>query len=229
MNKRAMRRHSHLARQYENSRTIPLLKDVETALWCAGSVADRPLGGYWPRGPAPLSSSNIEHWTSRKLGWSFPCAEAVALIRRFFQWPCGRVIDIGAGSGLWTRVLKRAFGSDKVIGLDPASTSDDVLQATFSDWCDETGGPKHADLLFASWLPCQGQEGSDLGHQILDRIVADDQILVYVGSGPSGPVGTKDFYHRLGVEFEEYATESLPRVYPSVFPRDFIRAYQRKR
>ncbi len=54
---------------------------------------------------------------SQSLGWSFPSAEAVALIRRLIQWPCGRVIDIGAGRGLWTKVLKRAFGSDKVVGL----------------------------------------------------------------------------------------------------------------
>ena len=228
MNERAIRRLARLARGYENGRTIPPLKDVEAALWRAGEIADRRLGGYWPWGAALPISSDIEHWTSQNLGWSFPSAEAVELIRRLIQWPCGRVIDVGAGGGLWTKVLKGTFGSDKVVGLDPASTSDDVLPITFSDWCDETGGPEDADLLFASWLPCQGQEGSDLGHQILDRIVADDQVFIYVGSGHNGPVGTKDFYDRLGVEFDEYATEPLPRVYRSVFPRDFIRAYRRK-
>ena len=39
MNKRAIRRLARLARRYENCRTIPLLKDFETALWCAGEVA----------------------------------------------------------------------------------------------------------------------------------------------------------------------------------------------
>ena len=228
MNNRAIRRLVGLARRYETGSTIPSLKDVETVLWRAGEVADYRLGGYWPWGPAPRIGSEIEHWTSENLGWSFPCAEAVGLIRRLVRCPCGRVIDVGAGRGLWTRVLKRASGSDRVVGLDPAPTTDDVLQATFSDWCDETGGPRDADVLFASWLPCEGLEGTDLGHQILDSIVADDQTFVYVGSGPSGPVGTKDFYDRLCVEFDEYATEPLPRVSRSVFPRDFIRAYRRK-
>ena len=150
MNKRAIRQLVRLASRYDDCRSIPLLKDIETALWRAGEVADRRLGGYWPWGPVPILSSDIEHWTSQNLGWSFPCAEAVALIRRLIQWPCGRVIDIGAGCGLWTRVLKREFGSDKIIGLDPGSTSDNVLQVTFSDWCDETGGPESVDLLFAS-------------------------------------------------------------------------------
>ena len=228
MNKRAIRRLVRLGRRYEDGRTIPLLNEVETALWRAEEVADYKLGGYWPWGRDPLISSHIEHWTSQELGRSFPCAEAVELIRRVIPRPCGRVIDIGAGGGLWTRVLKREFGSGNVVGLDPVSASDDVLEATFSDWCEETGGPKDSDLLFASWLPCEGQEGFDLGSQILDRIVADEQTFVYVGSGPSGPVGTKNFYDRLGVEFDEYATEPLPRVYRSVFPRDFIRAYRRK-
>ena len=228
MNKRAIRRLARLAKRYENGGSIPLLKDVETALWRAGELADRRFGGYWPWSPVPFLPSDIEHWTSENLGWSFPCAEAVELIRRLMQWPCGRIIDIGAGRGLWTKVLQRAFGPDKVVGLDPVPTGHDVLQATFSDWCDETGWPEDADVLFASWLPCQDQEGFDLGHQILDRIVADGQTFVYVGSGPSGPVGTKDFYDRLAVEFDEYATEPLPRVYPAVFPRDFIRAYRRK-
>ena len=117
MNKRAIRKLARLARRYENRRTTPLLKDVETTLWRAGEVADRRLGGYWPWGPVPLLPSDIEHWTSQNLGWSFPCAEGVSLIRRLIQSPCGRVIDIGAGRGLWTKVLKRVFGSDKVVGL----------------------------------------------------------------------------------------------------------------
>ena len=68
MNKRTIRRLARLTRRYENCRTIPLLKDVEAALWRAGEVADRRLGGYWPWGSGPFLSSNIEHWTSYNLG-----------------------------------------------------------------------------------------------------------------------------------------------------------------
>lgn len=228
MNKRAIRKLARLASRYEDGRSFPLLKDVETALWSAGELAQRTLGGYWPWGPPPLLPSDIEQWTSQNLGWSFPCAEAIVLIRRLMLSPGGRVIDIGAGRGLWTKALKRAFGSDRVVGLDPLSKSDNVLQTTFSDWCDQTGGPYDTDLLFASWLPCDGQDGADLGNQILDRVVADNQTFIYVGSGPGGPVGAKDFYDRLCAEFDEYATEPLPRVSPFVFPRDFIRGYRRK-
>ena len=228
MNRRAIRKLERLARRYDNNRSVPVLAEVEAALWRAGAVADRRLGGYWPWSPVPLLPSNVEHWTSQHLGWSFPCAEAVGLIRRLIQWPSGRIIDIGAGCGLWTTVLRGAFGSDTVVGLDPTPKGDDVIEATFSDWCENTGGPEDTDLLFASWLPCGGQEGVHLGRQILDNIIGEDQTFVYVGSGPNGPVGTQGFYDHLAAQFEEYATEPLPRIYPSVFPRDFIKAYRRR-
>ena len=229
MNRRAVRKLEAMARRYDDPGPLPDLDEVEAALWSAGEVADRRLGGYWPWHAAPFSATGIENWTSQHLGWSFPCAEAVGLLRRVFPWEGdGRIVDVGAGRGLWTSVLARAFGSDRVVGLDPCPKADAVLRTSFSRWRDETGGPAHDDVLFASWLPCNGQSGSDLGPQMLDSIVADRQTFVYAGSGPGGPVGTSDFYDRLGVEFVEYASEPLPRVYPGVFPRDFIRVYHRK-
>lgn len=193
-----------LARRYD-APPMPTLNEVEAVLWEAG-VSDSP-----------------------NFGWSFPCAEALALLRRVFRWEGGgRIIDVGAGSGLWTKVLAREFGSDMVVGLDPHPGDDAVIAATFGQWCDQTGGPDPGDSLFASWLPCAGQEGSDLGTQVLDCVRGEHQMFFYVGSGPFGPVGTDDFYERLAVEFVEYATEPLPRPYPGVFPRDFIRAYCRR-
>ena len=311
MNRRAIATLERLASRYESKREIPSLNEVEAALWRAGKLADRRLGGYWPWGKGLVLSSNIEPWTSINLGWSFPCAEAVGLIRRFFDWPSGRIIDVGAGCGLWTRVLMREFGAETVIGLvveqtcndvsarpqasrcaasprrhightsrgdnkaggrlwarpsggrrcaprrvaptrrtpvrlrdralrgthrrpltrhyksvrplDPMPKDDRVIETTFKDWCEKTGGPRDVDVVLASWLPCDGQPGDCLGPQVLDSIQSE-QTLVYVGSGSNGPAGTKEFYDRLGREFEEYATEPLPRTYRSVVRRDFARA-----
>lgn len=226
MNARAVRTLERLGRRY-NIEPVPSLREVESALWRAGEFADRGFGGYSPWRQGLLLQSNIEGWTSTHLGWSFPCAEAVGLIRRVMHWPSGRIIDVGAGYGLWTKVLKREFGPDNVIGLDPEFRTEDLLAATFEDWCATTGGPADTDLLLASWLPCTGQPGSSLGPQLLDSI-RSDQTLLYVGSGPNGPAATREFYDRLAVEFEEFASEPLPRVYPSVFPRDFLRVFRRK-
>ena len=227
MNRRAITTLERLAERYEGKRGIPGLNEVEAALWRAGRLADRRFGGFGPRDRGLVLSSGIEGWTSSNLGRLFPCAEAVGLIRQMVDWPCGRVVDIGAGCGLWTRVLRREFGTERVIGLDPVPKDGNVIATTFEDWCEATGGPRETDVLLASWLPRRGQPGDDLGLRVLASM-RSGQTLVYIGSGSNGPVGTEEFYDRLGCEFEEYATEPLPRIAPPVFPRDFARVYRRK-
>ena len=227
MNRRAVAALRTLARRYEQPREIPTLCEVEAVLWRAAALAGCRMGGYWPWRSNPYPDSETNDWTLGNLGWSLPCAEAIGLVRRYFDWSEGRIIDVGAGRGLWTRVLMREFGRERVIGMDPDPRHEVVIKTSFQDWCADTGGPRDADLIVASWLPCGSQPGADLGPQILDQ-VQSGQSFVYVGSGPNGPTGTIEFYDRLGREFEECATEPLPRIYPSVFPRDFARAYCRK-
>ena len=227
MNRRALGKLEKLQQRY-GKQELPCLDEVEKLLWSASNINNQRLRSFWSTNRQLIFPENIEHWTSSNFGWSFPCCEAIRLIRRCIDWPIGRIIDIGAGRGLWTQALRREFGIEKVIGLDPESTTNLVLQCTFESWCDETGGPEPNDVLFASWLPCQQQSGDTLGLHILDRVTTS-QPLIYVGSGPYGPAGTQDFYDHLSLEFEEYASEPLPRIDRSVFPRDFIRIYKRKR
>ena len=198
-------------------------------MWRAGALANQGGGWVWPWAWRRLEGwpSDIEHWTSRNLGWSLPCAEAVGLIRRYVDWPRGRTIDVGAGTGLWTKVLKREFGTEAALGLDPDPKNEWVIKTTFEDWCKETGGLRDGDVVVVSWLPCRGQPGAALGTQVLDRVLPQHS-LVYIGSGPHGPAGTQGFYDRLAKDFEEQATEPLPRLRQSIFPRDFARVYRRK-
>ena len=228
MNTRARRKLDRLVRQYDIKAKFPCLREVEKTLWRVDAIANRRAGGYGVRNRDILIGIPLEQWISANLGWSFPCIEALRLIRRCVNWPFGRIIDVGAGFGLWTRVLQQEFGPEKAIGLDPNSNSSLVIRTTFSDWCNETGGSTSNDILFASWLPCKNQEGDTLGLQILDKVSAC-QPFIYVGSGPRGPTGTTGFYDRLAIEFDEVATEPLPRVDKSVFQRDFLRIYERKR
>lgn len=227
MNKRASRTLNKLILRYRRKSHFPSLFEVEKTLWRAAAIANRGGGGYWFKKRELLVPFHLEQWTSVNLGWSFPCVEALRLIRRCIHSPLGRIIDVGAGIGLWTRALQQEFGEENVIGLDPRSNSAGVLRTTFSDWCEDTSGPTREDVLFASWLPCEFQEGNSLGMQILDA-VKDTQPFVYIGSGSNGPSGTTEFHNRLATEFEEYATEPLPRIDEAVFPRDFIRLYWRK-
>ena len=228
MNKKAQRKLKRLVRRYDCKDQFPRLHEVEKTLWKVNAIANRRGGGYWFKNRAPLIEIPLEQWTSVNIGWSFPCIEALRLIRRCLNRPFHRIIDVGAGFGLWTRVLEREFGAAKVIGLDPNSNSSLVIRTTLGDWCNKTGGPTSDDILFASWLPCENQEGDTLGLQILDKVSAC-QPFIYVGSGPRGPTGTTDFYDRLAVEFVEVASEPMPRVDESDFPRDFLRIYNQKR
>lgn len=228
MNRRAHATLERLVRRYESARRIPVYDEVESALWRASRQSSARLGGYWPRKKGTPKYADIEKWTSRRFGWSFPCSEVIGLVQRYFHCSSGRVIDVGAGQGLWTKVLRRALGPERVIGLDPDARSEWVLPVSFEKWCSETGGPRDGDVLLTSWLPCKGQPGSDLGVRILYSI-RTDQTLIYIGSGPRGGTGTQGFYDRLGREFDEFAAEPIPRLYPNIRPRDFARAYSRKR
>ena len=94
MNRRARATLARLEKRCTGKGGPPELAEVEAALWRAGDLADRRCGGYWPPGGGLATAFGIEGWTSRMLGWSFPCAEAVYLVRRCMDWPDGRVIDV---------------------------------------------------------------------------------------------------------------------------------------
>ena len=217
-----------LMRRYKGGRRLPELHEVEWLLWRADNFANHITRGLWSKISREGYGAS-ENQTSQQLGWTLPCREAVGLIRRYSNTSegLGKIIDVGAGRGLWAMVLRRVFGDDTVIALDPESIGEDVLKTTFEEWRKATGGPEAHDTILTSWLPCERQAGEDLGPQILDSL-HPGQTLIYIGTGPNGPVGTKEFYRRLAIEFEEYAGEPLPRIHRSVFPRDFVRAYSKR-
>ena len=215
------RRLERLAKGYTEEEAAPCLDEIERKLWRTTS--------FWPwsRKAAPAASSDVESWIVSNLGWSLPCAEVLSLIARCRDEPASRVIDVGAGSGLWTRLLKRAFGAVHVIGLDPEPKGEGVIATTFDVWRRETGGLQDGDIVLLSWPPCQGQAGQELGTEVLNAI-GSKQMLVYIGAGPWGPAGTREFHEHLSHQFEEYATEPLPRICRMMFPRDYARVYRRK-
>lgn len=141
------------------------------------------------------------------------------------------VEDRRSGRRTWTldQGASKGVRLGKGGGAGPGPPQDPcIIKSTFEEWCDKTGGLRECDVVLVSWLPCEGQAGANLGPLVLDSICSENQRLAYVGSGPNGPAGTSAFYDRLGAEFEEDATEPLPRVYPGVFPRDFLTVYHRK-
>ena len=230
LNRRASAALEQLQGRYAGGQRTATLHEVEAVLARVDKLARRPSARFWPWSGEPciLASGDVDRWIANHPGWSLPCAEALSLISKCRHGPTARVIDVGAGSGLWTRTLKREFGAENVIGLDPEPKSDEIIETTFLAWCEETGGLRNGDVVLLSWPPCTGQPGQELGTEVLDAI-GSGHTLVYVGAGPRGPAGTPEFHDRLAREFEEYATEPVPRPTPTIFPRDYARAYQRRR
>ena len=214
-----------LMRRYRSDRPLPDLCAVEWILWGRDETANRITRGIWSK--ARGIRTEYEYGRCLRLGWTLPCREAVGLIHRYSSDMPGRIIDVGAGRGLWAMILRRSFGDDRVIAMDPDPAGPGILETAYEDWCNTTGGPEENDTVLTSWLPCTGQAGEDLGPHILDSL-HPRQRLIYIGTGPNGPVATEEFYRRLAVECDEYAGEPLPRIHRSVFPRDFVRAYSKK-
>ncbi len=230
LNRNAREALEQLQRRYASEQRTATLHEVEAALAGVEKLTRRQPARFWPwwsDEPCISASSDVDHWITNNLGWSLPCAEALWLISKFRDGPTARVIDVGAGLGLWTRTLKREFGTENVIGLDPEPGSKEIIERTFLTWCEETEGLRKGDTVLLSWPPCTGQ-GQELGTEVLNAI-GSEHTLIYVGAGPRGPAGTPEFHDRLAREFEEYATEPVPKARPSICPRDYARAYQRKR
>ena len=143
LNRRARVTLERLAKRYASERETENLHEVETALRHAEKLAHRHPAGFrsWFRAKDIPLLVNIEHWTASNLGWSLHCAEAVWLISRCRNGLTTRVIDVGAGLGLWTRTLRQAFGAENVIGLDPESKIEGIIEMSFEDWCEAEGGP----------------------------------------------------------------------------------------
>lgn len=228
MNRHTEAQLGRLARLYDSSLETPSLHEVEKFLRTVEKRANRTQSKLLSCSGDHhhTDSSDIDKWVIRNMGWSLPCSEAMLLFKKFAE-PTSRIIDVGAGLGLWTRVLRNNFVPENIIGIDPKSENDDIIKSTFREWYEATDGLQDNDIVLLVWPPCSGQEGEELGTEVLNSI-GTDQILIYVGGGPHGGVGTQEFYERLGRDFEELATEPIPKIIESQFPRDFARAYQRK-
>ena len=230
LNRRARAALEQLQGRYASEQRTAALHEVEAVLARVDELARRRPARFWPWSGEPciLASGDVDRWIANHLGWSLPCAEALWLISKFRDGPTARVIDVGAGSGLWTRALQREFGAENVIGLDPAPKSNEIIETTFLTWCEETGGLRNGDTVLLSWPPCTGQRGQELGTEVLNAM-GSGHTLIYVGAGPRGSAGTPEFHDQLARKFEEYATEPVPRTTPTIFPRDYARAYRRRR
>ena len=159
----------------------------------------------------------LQDWTRAAWGWTLPCQEVICVLSRVIPSDDFRIIDVGAGRGNWTRVLSEHFGRVRVVGIEP-NTRDSLLHSmTFQDWLDENGPLLKQDIVFLSYPPCSGQEGSQLSVEVIDAMVSE-QWLLYLGEGPRGAAATPEFHRRLFQEYTEWTTVPIPTESPFRLP-----------
>ncbi len=133
--------------------------------------------------------------------WAVPCEEALAVIERH-----GAVVEGGAGSGYWTKLL-RERGVD-VVAYDVAPYENRWVGGR---WADVLVGSaeqmaQHRDrTLLLVWPPLESSMG-------LDHVVAHGgQTVVYVGEGRGGCTGDDAFHDYLDENFDLIEEVSIPR------------------
>jgi hypothetical protein len=176
--------------------------------------------------------SDVDSWGLRsyqarkccieKYGFAIPTPRVIEKIASY-----GRIIEVGAGTGYWAKLISEAGGD--IIALDkaPVETGENRYKFRQSWFPVQKGGPHdlrcHADrVLFLCWP----SYSTPFGAECLREYQGDT--FLYVGEGPGGCCGDEDFWELLDKEWEGSCDSyiSIPQ-WESI--HDFFTAYRRKR
>lgn len=214
------------------------LKEIRAALLAGGPLADMES---WARtGEAPPAeelraygltsdSTSAQRYAELRLlrfpltrtySFAIPCREAVEALKRLEP-----IVEIGAGSGYWTAVLKAA-GCD-VVATDLQAVGSTGYGFVAGRWTsvEPLGAPEAVRAypdrnVFCCW-PTEGADWA------LDASVEMKPgcFLAVIGEGAGGQTATEEFWRYLREAFEPHESVVIPQ-----FPRtrDFL-AICRKR
>ncbi|MDB5476169.1 MAG: hypothetical protein JWP49_1680 [Phenylobacterium sp.] len=157
----------------------------------------------------------------RTWGFSIPCAEAIGVLSRL-----GPLVEIGAGSGYWTALLRHA-GLD-AIATDAAATGNIGYGFEAGRFCPVEPLSGHAAVrahperdVFCAWPT----EGSPWALAAV-RAMPVGRRLALIGEPRGGITGTPGLHHFLETRFQLLGALAIPQ-----FPRcaDQLSVYQRTR
>ena len=140
-----------------------VVEELERLLFAPGEVPDLHAleAVVWRGAPAASFPHDIEKLLPARLGWSLPTREVLHLIRCFV--PEGApVVDVGAGSGLWMRVLQsRSSAYPYVVsGFDSKPRHACVAEQSLSSWCRSGGLREASGLLLVCFVPVRSKRHS---------------------------------------------------------------------
>jgi hypothetical protein len=184
----------------------------------------------WDRSPTTIAMDRAAFHARggliREYAFSVPTAEAISTVIRHAP----SIIEMGAGTGYWARILTRA-GSDVVAfdAIDPGShneyMADDGRGQRIGRWFNVQSGlasdaSRYRDLaLLLMWPPYDDSMAADT--------VAswDGHTLIYAGESEGGCTADDRFFSLVSAGFEEIECVQIPQWYGI---NDWLWIYQRK-
>lgn len=152
---------------------------------------------------------------ARRWSWAIPSDEAIAKIVAFAP----RIVEVGAGGGLWAKLLREA-GAD-VIAYDAAPGDNEQVECLHTDVLQGTAevAAQHPDrALMLCWPPYD----TDMAVEALAAYQGDR--LIYIGEGFGGCTANDAFFQRLDNEWHEEEWFSIPQ-YECI--NDYLALYTR--
>lgn len=199
-----------------------LTGDDDEALWREiGEAGPRPLGGY---GREDLSGeySRRQQFTHR-YGWAVPSRGALKKMKEWIGG--GKVIEVGGGRGLWSRLLRGmgvtvevsdAYGAkenfflkDRFKEKDEGSdhTWTEVQQMSGEDHA-ATGGPNDVLMMIWPYMESEGAKGDWQG-EALRRF--GGRKFIYVGESEGGATGSPGLWAELNKGWRVVGEVEIPR------------------
>lgn len=190
-----------------------MLQQIETTLW-----DEIERFGY----PKPGISSADEYMNQHTKRWefiqkysfAFPSPEAVKIIVKFADGE--KILEIGAGSGLWARLL--SIDGAMITATDDFSWSDEkrrdraaiTVPGRFYSVEKLIAGRatrKYIDhnVLFLCWPPYN----TNMAYNALKSFQGNK--VVYIGEGYDGCTGNDKFHNLLEKEWEEVSHHKIPQ------------------
>lgn len=167
------------------------------------------------RGMGEVSYYGLREWYTHNFAWAVPTYPALRRIARFSHY---RIVEIGAGSGLWafllTNVMRCKVWAYDSLEWEFSSHYYDVRQ----------GGPeKAADHPDATLLLCWPPFESPMAYQAVKAFKGNR--IIYIGEGRGGCTGDNKFHRLLEMGWERKGGWGVPQ-WEGI--HDHISFYERK-